>query len=91
MAEVSRKSKRHWKDASSHLRVVQLLNRLFQSSEGGALERKRINPTEFKQTIRTNYQMMGWNDRGVPLEAMLAELKFDQLECQNIFRFCSNS
>jgi len=70
---------------------LHFLNRLFQSLEGGALEGKRINPSEFKQAVRTYYQMMGWNDRGVPLEAMLAEHKFDQLECKNIFRFCSNS
>jgi len=37
MAKVSRESKRHWKDPGFHLSVVQLLNRLFQPLEGGAL------------------------------------------------------
>jgi aldehyde:ferredoxin oxidoreductase len=61
-----------------------LPNRFFQSLEGGALEGKRIDPSEFKQAVRTYYQMMGWNEGGVPLESKLAELELDWLKSQNI-------
>ena len=84
MAHVGREPRRHWKDPSFHPSVVHLLNRLFQSLEGGAPEGKRINPSKFNQAVRTNHWMMGGNDRGVPLQAKLAELKPDQLEFQNI-------
>jgi aldehyde:ferredoxin oxidoreductase len=63
---------------------LHFLNRLFQSLEGGALEGKRINPSEFKQAVRTYYQMMGWDERGIPLEGKLAELELDWLKYQNI-------
>jgi aldehyde:ferredoxin oxidoreductase len=61
-----------------------LPNRLFQSLEGGTLEGKRIDPAEFKQAVSTYYQMVGWDDRGVPLEGKLAELELDWLKSERV-------
>jgi aldehyde:ferredoxin oxidoreductase len=52
----------------------------FQPLEGGTLKGKRIDSSEFKQAVSTYYQMMGWNERGVPLEGKLAELELDWLK-----------
>ena len=84
MAQVGCEPRRHGKDPSSHPSVVHLHNRLFQSLEGGAPEGETDQSFEVHQAVRTNHGMMGGNDRGVPLQAKLAELKPDQLEFQNI-------
>ena len=51
-----------------------LPQRLFEPLEGGALKGRRIDPQEFKKALKTYYQMMGWDDSGVPLESKLEEL-----------------
>lgn len=61
-----------------------LPNRFFQSLEGGALEGKKIDPSEFKQAVKTYYQMMGWDERGIPLESKLAELELDWLKPERV-------
>jgi len=51
-----------------------LPQRLFEPLEGGALKGRRIDPQEFEKALKTYYQMMGWDDHGIPLESKLEEL-----------------
>ncbi len=47
----------------------------FQPFEGGAgLKGTKLSKDEFKQAIATYYQMMGWDETGVPTKAKLEEL-----------------
>lgn len=48
--------------------------RFFEPLEGGPLKGKKLSKDEFKQAIATYYQMMGWDETGVPTGAKLEEL-----------------
>jgi aldehyde:ferredoxin oxidoreductase len=48
--------------------------RFFEPLEGGPLKGKKLPKDEFKQAIATYYQMMGWDEGGVPTKAKLEEL-----------------
>ncbi len=48
--------------------------RFFEPLEGGPLKGESLSKDEFKQAIATYYQMMGWDENGVPTEAKLEEL-----------------
>lgn len=58
--------------------------RFFEPLEGGPLEGDKLSKDEFKQAITAYYQMMGWDDEGVPTETKLEELNVswaaDELE-----------
>lgn len=38
---------------------------------------KSIDPREFQKAVRTYYQMMGWDDNGVPRRSKLEELDLE--------------
>lgn len=48
--------------------------RFFEPLEGGPLKGYKLPKDEFRQAIAMYYQMMGWNEAGVPTKAKLAEL-----------------
>jgi len=48
--------------------------RFFEPLEGGPLKGYKLSKDEFKQAIATYYQMMGWDEGGVPTKAKLEEL-----------------
>ncbi len=48
--------------------------RFFEPLEGGPLKGKKLSKDEFKQAIAAYYQMMGWDETGVPTKAKLEEL-----------------
>lgn len=54
-----------------------LPDRFFQSLEGGTLKGKKIDFQEFQQAVKTYYQMMGWDENGVPLKGKLEELELE--------------
>jgi aldehyde:ferredoxin oxidoreductase len=54
-----------------------LPERFFEPLEGGALEGTKIDAQEFQTALKTYYQMMGWNEKGTPLESKLQELDLD--------------
>lgn len=56
-----------------------LPSRLHAPLEKGRLKGESIPEAEFKEAIATYYSMMGWNDRGVPSAAKLAELDLSRL------------
>lgn len=51
-----------------------LPERFFGPLEGGPLKGTKLSKDEFQQAIATYYQMMGWDDDGVPTRAKLEEL-----------------
>ncbi len=51
--------------------------RIFQSLEGGPLEGKKIDVQEFRQAVKSYYEMMGWNQAGIPHESKLEELELE--------------
>ncbi len=51
-----------------------LPGRLFEPLEGGALKGRRIDPQEFEKALETYYEMMGWDENGIPLDSKLEEL-----------------
>jgi aldehyde:ferredoxin oxidoreductase len=51
-----------------------LPERFFQPLEGGPLKGTKLSKEVFRQAIATYYQMMGWDENGVPTEAKLEEL-----------------
>lgn len=54
-----------------------LPDRFFQPLEGGALEGKKIDIHEFQQALKTYYQMMVWDENGIPLKGKLEELELE--------------
>jgi aldehyde:ferredoxin oxidoreductase len=48
--------------------------RFFEPIEGGPLKGKKLPKEEFKRAIALYYQMMGWDEEGVPTTAKLEEL-----------------
>jgi aldehyde:ferredoxin oxidoreductase len=54
-----------------------LPNRFFQPLEGGPLEGKKIDPQELQLALKTYYEMMGWNEAGIPLRGKLEELSLE--------------
>jgi aldehyde:ferredoxin oxidoreductase len=54
-----------------------LPDRLFEPLEGGALQGKRIDPQEFQRALKTYYSMMGWDEKGIPLQSKLEELDLE--------------
>ncbi|MBS3815644.1 MAG: aldehyde ferredoxin oxidoreductase C-terminal domain-containing protein, partial [Hadesarchaea archaeon] len=51
-----------------------LPERFFEPLEGGPLEGDKLSKEEFEQAIETYYQMMCWDEKGVPTKTKLAEL-----------------
>ncbi|KXB03516.1 aldehyde:ferredoxin oxidoreductase [candidate division MSBL1 archaeon SCGC-AAA261G05] len=49
-------------------------DRFFEPLEGGPLKGDKLSKDEFKQAIARYYQMMGWDENGVPTKTKLAEL-----------------
>jgi aldehyde:ferredoxin oxidoreductase len=49
--------------------------RIFQSLEGGPLEGKRIDVQDFQLALKSYYEMMGWDQDGIPHESKLEELE----------------
>ncbi|HID30966.1 MAG TPA: hypothetical protein EYP19_13330 [Desulfobacterales bacterium] len=66
--------------------------RFFEPLEGGPLKGNKLSKDEFKRAIATYYQMMDWNDNGVPTEMKLAELDIDWVaeELKNRFSRARN-
>jgi aldehyde:ferredoxin oxidoreductase len=54
-----------------------LPDRYFQPSERGPLDRKKLDAQEFRQTLKTDYQMMEWDENGISQEGKLEELKLE--------------
>ncbi len=52
-----------------------LPDRLFKPLEGGTLKGTKIERHDFEKAVKTYYQMMGWDENGVPLRATLEELE----------------
>jgi aldehyde:ferredoxin oxidoreductase len=48
--------------------------RLFEPLRNGPLAGRALNREEFKRALQLYYQMVGWDDRGVPTAGRLAEL-----------------
>jgi aldehyde:ferredoxin oxidoreductase len=55
-------------------------SRFFQAMQEGPLKGSAINPQEFEQAIMRYYQMMGWNERGIPGRGKLQELELEWVE-----------
>lgn len=55
-----------------------LPDRFFQPLEGGSL--KGTDTLEFQQALKTYYQMMGWDQTGIPLKGKLEELSLGWME-----------
>jgi aldehyde:ferredoxin oxidoreductase len=45
--------------------------------EAGTLRGKKIDKEQFSKAIETYYQMMGWDENGIPTTAKLEELDID--------------
>jgi len=54
-----------------------LPNRFFEPLEGGPLNGKRLNIDEFQRALKTYYQMMGWDENGVPSRGKMEELELE--------------
>jgi len=54
-----------------------LPERFFEPHTSGALSETAIAPDKLKNAINTYYQMMGWNENGIPTRAKLEELDID--------------
>ena len=54
-----------------------LPDRFFQPLEGGPLDGKKLDFQEFQQALKTYYQMMGWDENGIPLKGKLQELELE--------------
>ena len=48
--------------------------RFFQPHRGGALSETSVDPNQLKAAVKTYYEMMGWNDVGVPTQGTLYRL-----------------
>jgi aldehyde:ferredoxin oxidoreductase len=54
-----------------------LPERFFKPHTSGALSETTIDPDKFKNAINTYYNMMGWDENGIPTRAKLEELDID--------------
>lgn len=54
-----------------------LPDRFFEPLEAGVLQGKSLNSDEFQQALKTYYQMMGWDENGVPYKGKLQELELE--------------
>ena len=55
-----------------------LPERFLEESHGeGFIKGIRIDPKQFDETKKMYYQMLGWNERGIPTEPRLAELDIE--------------
>lgn len=54
-----------------------LPDRFFQPLEGGPLDGKKLDVQEFQQALKTYYQMMGWDENGIPQKGKLEELELE--------------
>jgi aldehyde:ferredoxin oxidoreductase len=55
-----------------------LPDRFFEPLEGGNLQGEKLDRAGFRRSLRTYYQMMGWNaDTGLPTPETCAELEID--------------
>jgi aldehyde:ferredoxin oxidoreductase len=52
----------------------QLPQRIYQPHETGPVEGQALSPEELEQAAKTYYQVMGWDNNGVPTEAALEKL-----------------
>jgi len=57
-----------------------LPERMFQELQNGALKGEKIDRDEFKKMKEIYYQMAGWDEKGYPTEAKLAELGLKWVE-----------
>ena len=51
-----------------------LPDRFFKPQTSGALSETSVDPIELRQAIDTYYEMMGWNNSGVPMNGTLYDL-----------------
>mgnify|MGYP003969761083 FL=1 len=56
-----------------------LPERLFEPLQGGPHAGNKIDMEEFTQALKTYYEMMGWDEQGVPTHAKLQELELEWL------------
>jgi len=56
-----------------------LPERLFEPLQGGPHAGNKIDMEEFTQALKTYYEMMGWDEQGVPTRAKLQELELEWL------------
>ena len=56
-----------------------LPKRLFEPLQGGPHAGNKIDMEEFTQALKTYYEMMGWDEQGVPTHAKLQELELEWL------------
>jgi len=54
-----------------------LPDRFFQPLEGGPLDGEKLDVQEFQQALKTYYQMMGWDENGIPQKGKLEELELE--------------
>jgi aldehyde:ferredoxin oxidoreductase len=54
-----------------------LPDRFFQPLEKGPLDGKRLDAEEFRKALKTYYQMMGWDENGIPHKEKLEELEIE--------------
>jgi aldehyde:ferredoxin oxidoreductase len=48
--------------------------RFFQPQTSGVLSKTRVNPDELRKAINTYYEMMGWDQNGIPTDGTLYRL-----------------
>lgn len=66
-----------------------LPERFFHPQTSGALSETSVDPAQLEEARSTYYQMMGWNENGVPTKTKLEELDIgwvDQILQKTIFR-----
>ncbi|MFX0002050.1 MAG: aldehyde ferredoxin oxidoreductase family protein [Candidatus Hodarchaeota archaeon] len=56
-----------------------LPERFFKPHTSGELNETSVNPDELKNAITTYYNMMGWNEDGIPTKSKLKELELEWL------------
>ena len=56
-----------------------LPSRFYQPHTSGELSKTKIGEEEFQKAIESYYEMMGWNNEGIPSMSKLAELDLDWL------------
>lgn len=56
-----------------------LPERMFEPLESGVQIGAKINRDEFEESLKTYYEMMGWNKKGIPTLGKLSELGIEDL------------
>ena len=56
-----------------------LPSRSFEPTKGGPLSDRSLNVEEMEKAKRYYYYLMGWDEKGVPLQEKLEELGIDHL------------